>query len=76
MTDIGNALVNIMQENDCSSVCALFALSEGRNNEQYVSTADVSEASSDKQRYNMGAGYRRGKGFSVNAQLKCHTHGQ
>lgn len=28
MKDIGGMLMNIMQENNCSSVCALFALAE------------------------------------------------
>ena len=54
MIDIGNMLVNIMQENKCSSVHALFELTEEKNYEQSISTTDVSETTADEQRNNMG----------------------
>ena len=61
MLDISDKLVNIMSEEDCTSVYALFVLSKEND---YVS--NESKISTDKWDY-MGARDRRCESISVNA---------
>jgi hypothetical protein len=55
MVDISNELVNIMSEQECSSVCALFMLKEKEDEQSNVSAISTTEVCTE--RNSVGAGH-------------------